>query len=125
MDANKTLSRRFTDLFNTGDAAAAEDVLAPRVVFHGGSTGEFRSRDQLLEMIQEYRASFPDASSTVEDQIAEGDRVVTRWNATGTSPEGKPFRLTGITIERIEDGKIVEVWMNRDDVAMAEQLAGA
>jgi steroid delta-isomerase-like uncharacterized protein len=123
METTKTLSSRFTDLFNTGDREAAENLLAPQVTFHGGSAGEFRTRDDLLDMISGYRATFPDANSTVDDQIAERDRVVTRWTATGTGPNGKHYELHGITIERIENGQIAEVWMNRDDVSMQQQLS--
>jgi predicted ester cyclase len=82
----KALSSQFTDLFNTGDREAAETLLAPQVTFHGGSAGEFTTRDALLDMISDYRAMFPDAHSTVDDQIAAGDRVVTRWTATGQVP---------------------------------------
>jgi steroid delta-isomerase-like uncharacterized protein len=119
----KALSSQFTDLFNTGDREVAETLLAPQVTFHGGSAGEFTTRDELLDMISDYRAMFPDAHSTVDDQIAAGDRVVTRWKATGTGPNGKRYELHGITIERIEDGQIAEVWMNRDDVSMQQQLS--
>lgn len=123
MESTKALSSRFTDLFNTGDREAAANLLAPQVIFHGGSAGEFTTRDELLDMISGYRATFPDTVSTVDDQIAEGDRVVTRWTATGTGPNGKRFELHGITIERIADGQIAEVWMNRDDVSMQQQLS--
>jgi steroid delta-isomerase-like uncharacterized protein len=123
MESMKALSRGFTDLFNTGDREAAELLLAPQVTFHGGSAGEFTTRDALLDMISDYRAMFPDAHSTIDDQIAEGDRVVTRWTATGTGPDGKRYELHGVTIERIEDDQIVEVWMNRDDVSMQQQLS--
>ncbi|MCW2753914.1 MAG: hypothetical protein JWQ32_1325 [Marmoricola sp.] len=123
MESTKALSARFTDLFNNGDRTKAETLLAPQINFHGGSAGEFTTRDELFDMISGYRATFPDAHSTVDDQIAEGDRVVTRWTATGTGPNDKRYVLHGITIERIEDGQIAEVWMNRDDVAMQRQLS--
>ncbi len=123
METRKALSSGFTDLFNTGDREVAGNLLAPQVIFHGGSAGEFTTRDDLLDMISGYRATFPDAHSAVEDQIAEGDRVVTRWTATGTGPNGKRFELHGITIERIEGSQIAEVWMTRDDVSMQQQLS--
>jgi steroid delta-isomerase-like uncharacterized protein len=123
MENTKAISSRFTDLFNTGDREAAATLLAPQVTFHGGSAGEFTTRDALFEMISDYRAMFPDAHSTVNDQIAEGDRVVTRWTATGSGPNGNRYELHGITIERIEDGQIAEVWMNRDDMSMRQQLS--
>jgi steroid delta-isomerase-like uncharacterized protein len=125
MNNTKAISSRFTELFNTDDREAAANLLAPHVTFHGGSAGEFTTRDELLDMISDYRATFPDAHSTVNDQIAEADRVVTRWTATGTGPNDKGFELHGITIERIEDGQIAEVWMNRDDVSMRQQLGSA
>jgi predicted ester cyclase len=122
-ERNKRLSARFTDLFTTGDVEAAREVLAENVRFHGGSAGELTSRDQLVGMILEYRRTFEDVRSIVHDQVAEGDKVVTRWVSSGRVPEGKRYELRGITIERIENDRIAEVWMNRDDLAMMEQLA--
>ena len=122
METTTALSSRFTELFNTGDPEEAENLLAPHVTFHGGSAGEFTTRDALLDMISDYRATFPDAHSAVDAQIAQADQVATRWTATGSGPNGKRYELHGITIERIENGQIVEIWMNRDDVLMQQQL---
>ena len=74
--------------------------------------------------------AFPDGRETVEDQIAEGDKVVTRWSFRGThngvlfgiEPTGKNVTLTGIFIDRIEDGKIVEHWDEADILGLMEQL---
>jgi steroid delta-isomerase-like uncharacterized protein len=133
-EQNKELSRRFTALFNTDDpaalAAAIGEVTTADVELHGGSAGEVRGQQQFQQVIQAWRAAFPDARSTVDQQIAEGDRVVTRWTARGThtgdfqgmAPTGKPFTLTGITIERVMDAKIAEVWVNRDDLGLLSQL---
>ena len=67
---------------------------------------------------------------TVEDLIAEGDKVVTRWRARGTHqgelmgipPSGNPVEVTGITIHRIEGGKVVETWANYDALGMMQQV---
>ena len=67
---------------------------------------------------------------TIEEQIAEGDKVATRWTVTGThkgdyrgiSPDGKVGTNTGITIHRIAGGKMVESWVNSDDLGMLQQL---
>jgi steroid delta-isomerase-like uncharacterized protein len=129
--ANKELSRKFTELFTTGDEALADDVLAPDVVFHGtAGDGEIRGRDGMMAFVEAYRRAFPDARSTVEDQIAEGDCVVTRWHARGTHrgalgpipPTGREFELAGITIERIAAGKIIEVWVARDELGLLRRL---
>ena len=77
-----------------------------------------------------YREAFPDTSFEIEDQLAEGDKVVTRWTATGTmegelmgmQPTGKNATITGITIDRIEKGKIVEGWTNWDTLAMMQNI---
>jgi predicted ester cyclase len=77
-----------------------------------------------------YRRAFPDAHSTVENQVAEEDKVVTRWRARGThrgelggmEPTGRGFEIDGITIERIAGGKIAEVWVARDELGLLRQL---
>jgi hypothetical protein len=89
--AHKALSRRFTELFSRGDEALAEEVLARDAVFHGtAGDGELRGIEALKGFVAAYRAAFPDVRSTVEDQIAEGDKVVTRWHARpiGSVPGG-------------------------------------
>src|SRR5688572_24610570 len=83
--AEKELSRRFTEYFSTGDEALADENLAPDVVFHGTSgDGELRGIEELKSFVAAYREAFPDARSTVEDQVAGGGTVVTRWRARGT-----------------------------------------
>ena len=84
-EANKELSRRFTELFSTGDEALADEILSAEVVLNGtAGDGELRGVDALKGFVAGYRRAFPDAQSRVEDQVAEGDRVVTRWRARGT-----------------------------------------
>jgi steroid delta-isomerase-like uncharacterized protein len=78
------------------------------------------------------RTSFPDLTITIEDLIAEGDKVVTRLTARGThqgtfrgiAPTGRVVSWTGIRIFRIAEGKIVEHWANWDDLSLLQQLGG-
>jgi predicted ester cyclase len=122
--ANKELSRRFTELFNTADDALAAEILAPDVVFHGTSgDGELRGIDAMKAFVAGYRRAFPDARSTVEDQVAEGDKVVTRWRAHGT--RDREFEMDGVTIERIAAGRIAEVWVARDELGLMRRLGSA
>jgi len=82
------------------------------------------------ELIAGYRAAFPDIHVTIEDQIADGDLVVSRWSAKGTHQgelmgipaTGKHATVTGITIDRIADGLIVESWNNWDTLGLMQQL---
>jgi steroid delta-isomerase-like uncharacterized protein len=129
--ANKELSRRFTELFSTGDEALAEEILSPDLVFHGTTgDGELHGIDEMKAFVAGYRRAFPDARSTVEDQVAEGDKVVTRWRARGTHrgelgpvpPTGRAFEIEGVTIERIAGGRIAEVWVARDELGLLRQL---
>jgi steroid delta-isomerase-like uncharacterized protein len=130
-ESNREVSRRFTELFSTDDPALAEEVFAPHAVFHGAvPDGDLRGVEAVKAFVAAYRAAFPDAVSTVEDQVAEGDRVVTRWRARGTHagplgelpPTGRAFEVGGITIERFEDGRIAEIWVARDELGLLRQL---
>jgi steroid delta-isomerase-like uncharacterized protein len=130
-ESNKQLSQRFTALFGTDDAALADEVLAADVVFHGAvPDGDLRGLEAVKAFLAAYRAAFPDAVSTVEDQVAEGDTVATRWQARGTHsgplgdlpPTGREFTMDGMTIERFEAGRIVEVWAARDELGLMRQL---
>jgi len=75
-----------------------------------------------------YLAAFPDLHFTFEDLIAEGDKVVVRWTSRGTQqgelmgipPTGKQFSATGIEIYRLEGGKIVEHWLESDNLGMLQ-----
>ena len=75
--------------------------------------------------------AFPNLNVTVEDEIAEDDKVVTRWTIRGTHqgeveefgpPTGRQVEIQGITIHRIEDGKIVEEWNSWDNMSLMQQL---
>ena len=130
-ESNKQVSRRFTELFSTDDPALADAVFAPDVVFHGAvPDGDLCGVEAVKAFVAAYRAAFPDAVSTVEDQVAEEDTVVTRWRARGTHSgslgelpaTGRPFDIGGITIERFAAGRIVEVWVARDELGLMRQL---
>ena len=86
-------------------------------------------RDGLKKVITMYRSAFPDLQFTIEDQIAEGDKVVTRWVGTGThqgddlgfAASGNAVHFNGMTIGRIENGKLVEGWNVFDQLGMLQQ----
>lgn len=81
-----------------------------------------RSIQEWKNFVIQFHQAFPDFHDTIEDQIAEGDKVVTRFTSTGTQkgeimgiqPTNKKVSWTGIAINRIENGKIVESWVNWD-----------
>ena len=127
---NKALVRRmFEEVWNQGNIARIAEFYSPSHVEHT-SSGPVHGQEGLKQYIMMYRTAFPDAHYTVEDQLAEGDKVVTRWSARGTHqgplmgipPTGKQGTVTGIGIARFEGGKIVEAWTEFDALGMMQQL---
>jgi steroid delta-isomerase-like uncharacterized protein len=86
--------------------------------------------EEFKQFVRMYRGAFPDLALTIEDQIAEGDLVGSRHTSTGTHtnefqgipPTGKAATITGMTLTRVADGKIVEAWTCWDALGMFEQL---
>ena len=129
---NKALARRLVEeAFNAGRLEVVDELVASDFVEHDPSlTEEVRGPAGVKELIAGYRAAFPDIRITIEDQIADGDYVVSRWSGTGTHQgelmgmpaTGKQATVTGITIDRIADGRIVESWDNWDTLGLMQQL---
>jgi steroid delta-isomerase-like uncharacterized protein len=132
VERNKALSRRADDeLFNRGNLEVADAVFSADFVYHDPSGGEaYRGPEGAKRFAAMFRAAFPDLHLTVEDQVAEGDRVAYRWTARGThrgelmgiAPTGNPVTLHGIAIARLDGGKIVEIWENFDALGLMQQL---
>jgi predicted ester cyclase len=110
------------------NADVFDEVLAPDFVYHSpGAPADLEGFKQFLPM---FRAAFPDMRGTVEDLIAEGDKVVDRitFQAThqgemmGISPTGNTVTVTEMHISRIAEGKIVERWGQTDMLGMMQQL---
>jgi predicted ester cyclase len=128
LERNKALARREQEEFWAGGNAAIADALfAPRVT---EGDGQVLSPAELTAIMQMQRAAAPDVHIRVLDQVAEGDRVVSRIEVTGTHlgdwrdipPTGKRFTMTGMVLRRIADGTIVERWDNLDWLGMFQQL---
>ncbi len=129
---NKALIRYlFDEVWNKGNLAAAEEVASPTWVAHGNLPGqEMPGLQGVRRFISLYRTAFPDMQLTIEDQIAEGDKVVTRWTASAThsgplmgiAPTGKRVTVSGIGIHRIARGQIVEQWGIDDTLGLMQQL---
>ena len=129
---NKALARRvFEEGFNQGKAESIDELIAAEFVDHGAAPGvPDTGTESFRQTMLLFRTAFPDVHVTIDDMIAEGDRVVTRslWHGThrgtffGIPATGKSFSLTSTDILRIEQGKVVEHWGNEDDLGMLQQL---
>jgi steroid delta-isomerase-like uncharacterized protein len=132
-ETNKALVRReFEEMFSKGgDLDTAGEYYAPNYVLHEPTSGEVRGREAARQFAAAYREAFPDLQTEIEDQVAEGDKVVSRFSGRGTHlgetedfgpATGNPIEITGITIDRVADGKIVEEWTNFDALGLLQQI---
>lgn len=141
LEANKALVRRlYEELWGGGNVAVIDECVARDYVNHQRtvdphvdapmSAVDICGAELFKRLVQAWRTGFPDVTTTVEDQIAEGDKVVTRWVSRGTHtgmwnrlpPSRHPIVVEGISIDRIADGRIVESWTNWDLVGLLEQI---
>lgn len=120
LEENKALVRREQEeLWNhTGNLDAAEELFAPE------------HAEAARQEAADFRLGFPDVVSTIEDLIAEGDKVAARWRAraihhgeyAGVAPTGKEVEFTGISVYRTEAGKIAESWTVEDELGLMRQI---
>jgi steroid delta-isomerase-like uncharacterized protein len=131
LEQNKAVVRRFYEAFESNDLATLETVLAPDLAVYAHSGTNPESRQDHLQGINMSQAAFADSHYMIEEQLAEGDRVATRvrFQSThsrgefmGVSPSGKQISVSGITIERIKDGRIVERRISYDQMSIMQQL---
>jgi steroid delta-isomerase-like uncharacterized protein len=129
-EENKALARKFYELFETGDLKAAEEVVAKDFVNLRAIPGQTSGLAGLKEVIKAFRAGVPDIKFTIEEQVAEGDKVASRYSATcthqgdflGVPGTGKPLNFTGLVIHRIVEGKIQEAWLEFDMLGVMRQM---
>lgn len=129
VEHKEIVSRLVEEAFSQGDLDVVDELLAPDSVGHA-YPDELHGPAEVKGFVSTFRSAFPDLQFEVRDLIAEGDKVVARWVARGThegefngiAPTGRGIEMTGITIERIEDGRVVEGWTNRDALGMLQQL---
>jgi steroid delta-isomerase-like uncharacterized protein len=124
---NKAAARAVFEVWSTGEIERLDELVAAHVVHH--DPYDPHAAEGLAGMkrtIELNRNAFPDMQLTVEDQVAERDKVVTRWHGEmthtgelgGVAPTGRRVTITGITIDRFEDGKIVEAWRSMDTLGL-------
>lgn len=132
MDTKQNARRWFEEVFSDGNLGLIPELIAPEYINHDTNVpgGAWRGLDGANALIKTYRNPWPDVRFTIEDQVAEGDRVVTRWTAAGTHtapfgkipPTGKRVQVSGINVKRIVNGKAVEEWVNFDLMGLLQQL---
>jgi steroid delta-isomerase-like uncharacterized protein len=128
-ETNKATVRRF---YAEYIPAVVDELFTPDYMHHDASLPPEmqRGREAYKQLTQGFLAAFPDITNTVEDQVAEGDKVVSRVTVRGTQhgelmgmpPSGKAATFPLISIHRFADGKIAECWIVFDTLGMLQQL---
>lgn len=126
------MQRWFREVWNEGRTQTVYDLLSPNGVARGqaGPHEEIHGPAEFVLFVERIRSAFSDIKLTVEDAFGAQDKVVVRWSGTmthrgdglGIPASGKPVQITGITIARILDGRIVEGWDNWDQLGMLQQI---
>lgn len=130
-EENKEIVRRLYDEENKGRVDVVDELMSPDFVMHGDALAPLvKGTEFVKQSVLGVRQAFPDLTVTIEDLIAEGDKVTARlrWRGTHTGDfmgipgVGKKMTWTAIAINRFEDGRIVERWFNADSLGMLQQF---
>jgi len=126
-----TVRRLFEELWNKGNLSLADQFFAPIYTHHDAATPDFgKGPEGERKRVTLYRNAFPDLRLTIEDIIAEGETVMTRWSCHGThkgelngiAPTGKQIHIIGTTTVRFSNNKMVEGYVNWDALGLMQQL---
>ena len=129
-EENKEVVRRFYEEVTAGDTSAFDKYCASDVVLHQAGEADIQGLDGFKELVRMYLSAFPDATTEIHDQAAEGDKVWTRFSHTGTHKgelfgipaSGNRMSITAISVNRLAGGKIVEVWDVTDNMSLMQQI---
>ena len=134
LETHKALVRRnFEVIWSQGNLEVADEILALDYVGHIATLpAEIRGAEAFKQLIAMYHFSFPDTRFSIQDQVAEGNKVATRWIAYGThqrqfmgiAPSGEAMSVTGMSFHRIENGRIQESWDDWDALTMLQTMGG-
>ena len=134
-DEHKTVIRRLTDeALNQGNLDVLAHVLADTFTYHDPANPQVTSRDDYQQFVTALRTAFPDIHFTIEDEVADDDTLAVRWTMRGThrgdlvmpegplTPTGKQVQVTGMSFFHVAGGKVVEWWVNADNLGFLQQL---
>jgi len=130
-ESNKAIARRFIQVWGNGSLDVIEELAAPSLVVRYPTIPQvIKSNREFRHLLAGFRSAFPDAALQVNEEIAEGEKVVIRWSFSGTHkgalmgipPTDKKVNWTGITIYRIVDGKVAEEQGEEDFAGLLRQL---
>lgn len=129
---NQQLKRLFDEVYTKGNLAVLKEICSPKIKLHDPAAPNFKGGiEELKERETMYKNAFPNKELKIDELLMAGDdKVIVRWTCKGThkgelqgmAPTNKNFQITGISIYKLENGKITEIWQNWDRLGLLEQL---
>lgn len=133
IEQNKALYRRFLEeVFNDGQIDRADQFLSPSYILHDAPPGTPPGPEAVKQVVTMFRKAFPDLKIAIEELVAEEDKVCARATTRGTHKgtffgvpaTGKAVTMSGLTMVRIDDGRIIESWVKNDISGLMRQIGG-
>jgi steroid delta-isomerase-like uncharacterized protein len=130
MSDNIEIITRFEHAFRAADQATIDELCHPGLVDHNPAPNHEPTLAGFKEKVAEFRTLFPDLEEDLQDIIASGDTVATRWVVAGslqqefmgTPAAGQPVKVAGMNFYRLKDGRVTDVWTQFDGLALMQQL---
>jgi len=127
---NLEIITRFEHAFRAGDLATIDALSDPGLVDHNPAPGHEPTLAGFKQKVAGFAAIFPDLEEDLQDIIASGDTVATRWVVTGSQqedfmgipPTGQTIRVEGMNFYRLKDGRVTDIWTQFDGVSLMQQL---
>ena len=127
---NIEIITRFEHAFRAGDQATIDELCDPGLVDHNPAPDHEPTLAGFKQKVGGFKAIFPDIGEDLQDIIASGDTVATRWVVSGTQQQefmgipasGQAVRVEGMNFDRLQDGRVTDIWTQFDGIAMMQQL---
>jgi steroid delta-isomerase-like uncharacterized protein len=121
---------RFERAFRAGDQATIDELCDPDLVDHNPAPDQEPTVTGFKQKVAFFKAIFPDLEEDMQDIVASGDTVATRWVVTGSQQEefmgipatGQKIRVEGMNFYRLKDGRVTDIWTQFDGLGMMQQL---
>jgi steroid delta-isomerase-like uncharacterized protein len=130
LSGNIEIITRFEHAFRAADQATIDELCDPGLVDHTPAPGAEPTLAGFKQKVAGFKAIFPDLEEDLQDIIASGDTVATRWVVTGSQQQefmgipasGQMIRVEGMNFYHLRDGRVTDIWTQFDGVAMMQQL---
>jgi steroid delta-isomerase-like uncharacterized protein len=127
---NLAAQQKFGGAVNSGELELLRSVIAPNVVDHDPAPDQAAGPEGYIQLFGALRASFPDFAVSVDEMVADDDKIAIAYTVTGTqkgeflgvAPTGRKIRARGVQIARFRDGKMVERWGSSDQLGILQQI---